>query len=414
MDQPLSQSNITKRRNSSRLKIVYALLVVASLLFFIHWLFTPSVKISSLRTAKVKISSIASTISAAGIVIPANESTLSSETKSKIIKVFVQVGKIVKIGESLLLLDTRALKLKIENIKENIALKDLKITTQTLRKNKAIHEIESKNQILEIELELRSVKAERLRLLSVTGAASKHALLEAEIVVKRTNIEIRQFEQSIKDHHSTSKAEIESLLLEKKILLKSLNENQRLIKNSLLVASRDGVLTWMKNEEGASVTIGEPLAKISDATQFRVEATLSDFYAPQLIQGMEVIVSYNQHNLVGHLETLSPTIENGVMKLTINLQQPDNKILHQNIRVNVGLITERAEQAKIILKGPFVSGKGLQNIFIIRDGVAYRTSVKIGFSDKDNYQIIGNVEQGDQVIISDTRRLAHLEKFTVN
>ncbi|MGB0496465.1 MAG: hypothetical protein ACPGJI_08915, partial [Kangiellaceae bacterium] len=108
MDQPLSQSNIAKRRNIAGLKIISALLILTSLLFFIHWLLTPTVNKSNLRTAKVEINSIASTISAGGIVIPANESTLSSETNSQINKVFVQIGKKVKSGDSLLLLDTRA------------------------------------------------------------------------------------------------------------------------------------------------------------------------------------------------------------------------------------------------------------------------------------------------------------------
>ncbi|PHS16873.1 MAG: hypothetical protein COA86_11470 [Kangiella sp.] len=414
MDQPLSSSQLSKQSNKAKLKVIIGLFGITIVLFSIHWLLTPSAKLSSLRTAKIEIADIASTISAGGIIIPANESTLSSETNSQIVDVYAQAGQKVIKGMHLLQLETRALKLSIETINENILLKDTQIKTKGFMVNKTIHEIESRDQILTVELELRTVKAGRLRQLSLTGAAAKHDLLEAEILVKRTKIELKQLKQSIIDHQSTSNAEIEGLLLEKTILNKSLLEKQRLLANSLVVANRDGILTWIKKEQGASVTLGEPLAKISDANQFRVEATLSDFYAPQLTHGMEVIVSYNEHKLEGYLETLSPTIENGIMKLIVNLKQPENKLLHQNIRVDVGLITDRAEKAKTIIKGAFVKGQGTQTIFVIRNGVAYRTKVDIGFSDKDRYQIIGDIKQGDEIIISDTSHFAHLKEFIVN
>ena len=414
MDQPLSTKQLSKLSNKVKLNIFIALFGIAVALYSIDWLLTPSAKLSSIRTAKVEIGDIASTISAGGIIVPANESTLSSETNSQIVDVYAQAGQKVIKGMPLLQLETRALKLSIETINENILLKDTQIKTKGFSVNKTIHEIESRDQILTVELELRTVKADRLRQLSITGAAAKHDLLEAEILVKRTNIELKQLKQSIKDHKSTSNAEIEGLLLEKTILNKSFREKQRLLTNSLVIANRDGILTWIKKEQGASVTLGEPLVKISDANQFRVEATLSDFYAPQLTQGMAVLVSYNNHNFEGYLETLSPTIENGIMKLLINLKQPENKILHQNIRVNVGLITDRAEKAKTIIKGSFVKGQGSQTIFVIRKGVAYRTKVDIGFSDKDRYQIIGDVKQGDEIIISDTSHFTHLKEFIVN
>ncbi len=414
MDQPLSNSQLSKQSNKVKLRVLIGLFGIAIVLFSIHWLLTPSAKLSSLRTAKIEIANIASTISAGGIIVPANESTLSSETNSQIVEVFAQAGQKVTKGLPLLQLETRALNLSIETTKENILLKDTQIKTKGFNVNKTIHEIESRDQILTVELELRTVKASRLKQLSLTGAAAKHDLLEAEILVKRTNIELKQLKQSIRDHQSTSNAEIEGLLLEKTILNKSLLEKQRLLTNSLVVANRDGILTWIKKEQGASVTLGEPLAKISDANQFRVEATLSDFYAPQLTQGMQVIISYNEHKLEGYLETLSPTIENGIMKLIVNLKQPQNKILHQNIRVDVGLITDKAEKAKTIIKGPFVKGQGTQTIFVIRNGIAHRTNVDIGFSDKDRYQIIGDVKQGDEIIISDTSHFTHLKEFLIN
>ena len=405
---------LSHQRNKTTIRVILALFVIVAIFYGIHWLFTPSASRSSLRTAKVELGAITATINASGIVVPANEETLSSETNSRIVKVLAQLGQKVKQGTPILQLETRSLDLLIENIKENIALKETQINARKLNVKKTTNEINSHYQLLEVELERHSVKAARLKLLSSTGAAAKHDLLEAQLNVKRANIEISQLRQSVQDILSATNAEIEGLLLEKSILSKSLSEQQRLLIRSTIVANRTGILSWLKNEEGASVTIGEPLAKVSDSQNFRVEASLSDFYAPQLKPGMKASIAYNQLRLKGELETLSPTIENSVMKLIVRLNNPNNPQLHQNIRVDVGLITDQANRVNTLAKGPFITGKGLQKIFVIRDGIAIRTDVEVGLSNKDSYQIVRGVSPGDEVIISDVSRYIHLKEFVIN
>lgn len=414
MDQPLSYKHLAARRHKRLYQILISMIILAVLLYGIHSIFSPSVGRSSIRTAKVERGSITATISAGGVIVSANQETLTSESSSRILKVLAQLGQRVSKNTPILQLDTRALKLTTDNIKENIALKETQIIARKLNSTKNINEINSRQQLLEIELERHSVKANRLKQLSSTGAAAKHDLLEAQLDVKRAKIEINQLKQAIQDIQSTERAEIEGLLLEKSILNKSLTEQQRLLGRSTIVANRAGILSWIKDEEGASISAGEPLAIVSDANNFRVEASLSDFYAPQLQPGMKVSVAYNDLRLKGELETLSPTIENGVMKLIVKLDQPHNPQLRQNSRVDVGLITDSADNALSLTKGPFVNGEGLQDIFVIRDGIATKTQVEIGFSNKDSYQIVRGVELGDEVIISDVSRYLHLKKITIN
>ncbi|PCJ45393.1 MAG: hypothetical protein COA74_15800 [Gammaproteobacteria bacterium] len=414
MDQPLSQEKLTSLQKQIWLRIAFALLVAMSLLYGINWISTPSVDRTSIRTANIEKGSIFASINAGGIIVPASEETLSSESNSQISKVFVQLGQKVEKGSIILQLETRGLDLAIENVKENLALKEIQISAKRLNSKKSINEIDSLYQLLEVELERHSVKASRIKQLSLTGAAAKQDLLESQLDVKRTKIELNQLKQSIQDIHSTVATEIEGLELEKSILGKSLIEQQRLLQGTTIRANRVGVVSWVKNQEGSSVILGEPLARISDHINFRVEASLSDFYAQQLKSGMRVNISYNKDNLGGELETLSPTIENGVMKLIIKLDQPSNPMLHPNIRVDVGLITESVDQVNTIMKGPFVNGSGLQNVYVIHDGIAVRTQVEIGLSNRDKYQIIGNINPGDEVIISDVASYLHLKEFKIN
>lgn len=414
MDKLLSTTELSRLRNKKIFRFVGIIFIFSILFYGFQWAFMPSAQRSTLRIAKVELGSITATINASGIVVPASEKTLSSETNTRIVKVLAQLGQYVKKHAPILRLETRSINLSIENINENIALKETQIEAKKFHSKKEINQINSQYQLLEVELERHSVKANRVQQLTITGAAAKHDLLEAKLNVKRTEIEIKQLKQSILDIKASSQAEIKGLNLEKSILNKSLKEKQRLLAGSTITANRDGVLSWIKNEEGANVVYGEPLAKIADTKKFRVEANLSDFYASQLKPGMKVVVSYNELRLKAQLETLSPTIENGVMKLIVMLDEPNNPQLQQNVRVDVGFVTDEVAQANTLSKGPFISGKGFQEVFVIRNNIAIKTEVEVGLSNRNRYQIIRGLNPGDEVIISDVSHYIHLKEFTIN
>ncbi|MEP1740713.1 MAG: HlyD family efflux transporter periplasmic adaptor subunit [Kangiellaceae bacterium] len=414
MDRPLSES----AQKSNKLKLATNISKWAGglliLVLALHWLFSPSVNRSTLRTAVVEQGTITATVNAGGVVIPLIEETIASELETQLVKVIAQQGAKVSKGDVIMLLNPQRVELEVDNIEEKIALKDTQIQAKQLQLSKAVNDIDSRYELLEVDLQSRATRAERLNQLSGIGAFSKHELLESELNVKRTKIEMRQLKQSKQDLKLTTKAEIEGLNLEKSILQKSLLEQKRLLSATTVRASRDGVLTWLKNEEGASVTISEPLAKIADHSKFKIEATLSDFYSTQLTEGMSAQIYHDDKVIMGELSSLSPTIENGVMKIQVKLAEGNYQNLRSNQRVDVGLVLETIPQTMILPKGPYVSGRGLHQVFVIRDDNAFRTEVEIGTSNPNQHQIISGLLIGDEVIISDVKDYLHLEQFSIN
>ncbi len=414
MDRPLSNDNIKKQRWQFLVKAAVVAVIIAILFYGIRSFFTPSVAKDSIRTARVEIQDISATISGSGVVTPIIEETISSEFDSQIINVITQVGSSVKQGDPILQLDTQKLLLEVSNLKEKIALKDTQIESKKLNLNKSINDLNSREALLNVDLESRSTREARLTELSKLGAFSKHDLLEARLDVKRTKIELKQLRQAKLDIESTTKAEVAGLTLERSILQKALAEQERLIDKAIVRASRDGLITWLNDGAGTSVANREPLVKIADTSEFKIVATLSDFYAAQITPEMQVQVRLNDQVLDGHLMRQAPTIENGVMKLQVALQQPNAEGLRHNQRVDIGFITETVRQTPTLAKGPFINGAGLQKVFVIRDNTAYKTDVQVGLSSANHYQIINGLKEGDEVIISSVADFLHLNQISVN
>lgn len=414
MDIPLSNQRINQQKKVIWLKSLLALLIFVLLAYAVNWVFSPSVKRDKLRTAKVSTQTISSTINAGGLVVPITEESIASETASFVSRVFVLPGQRVEKGQKLLQLDTQKINLEIDNINENVALKNSQINTKKLQTGKDLNDINSRIELLEVDLESRITKLDKLNQLKEVGAFSSQDLLEAQLNVKRTTIEMRQLHQSIADLRSTTQAEIDTLELEKTILLKSLKEQQRLQQAASVIATRNGVVSWINQEEGSSVNAGQTIAKIVDDSEFRIEATLSDFYASQLVPNMKAEINYQNQTLIGKLTDQAPTIENGVMKLSIALDRPNNDLLRNNLRVDVGLVTKTLPNTLALNKGPYVSGSGIQDVFVIKDNVAYRTQIEIGHGSATIHQIKSGLKEHDEVIISDVSDYLHLAKFAVN
>jgi len=414
MDIPLSKTDIRQRylRRARQLILVLGILIV--ILLAIRWLFTPNVERADIRTAKTSTGTITATINAGGVVVPLVEQTISSEIDSQIVRVFTQVGTSIKKGEPLLQLATQRIDLAIETIKEKLALKDSQIQSKRLTFKQAENDINSRFALLQVDLESRGTKADRLEQLNITSASSRHELLEAQLNVKRTKIELQQLVQAKLDLQSTVDAEIDALKLEKSLLERELTEQHRLLKAATVLASRDGIVSWIKQETGASVAPSEPLARVADASQFRIEASLSDFYAAQLVPNMPAQIRYNGKIISGRLTSSTPTIQDGVMKLIIALDESHHSDLYHNLRVDVGLVVDSVSDAITLAKGPYIAGQGLQQVFVIRDDTAYKTEIRVGMSNTEQYQILNGLQHGEEVIISDVSDMLHLNQFSLH
>jgi len=207
------------------------------------------------------------------------------------------------------------------------------------------------------------------------------------------------------------------LKLEQSIVEKSRQDQLRLLAATKVVAANDGLIVWLKNDEGSAVTLGEPLVKIADTSAYKVAATISDFYANQLWQGMKAEFSYDNQHYFGTVKSIIGSEQAGILSLAIELDQAhsvDYSALRQKQRVDVSLITGIIENALVLTKGPFINGSGLKDVFIIKNELANRSEVSIGVGNRDYYQIKTGLAVGDEVIISDVSAFVQKDEVRIN
>jgi len=156
---------------------------------------------------------------------------------------------------------------------------------------------------------------------------------------------------------------------------------------------------------------GEPLARISDLKSFRIEATVSAIHGRALRAGLEAVVRLGGTDLRGELATVEPTVRDGVMRVWIRLAEPTHAVLRPSLKADVYIVTDRRADALRVARGPFLTGEAAQDVFVVREGRAFRTRVTLGLLGYDTVEVANGLQTGDEVIVSDMTNYIHAREL---
>jgi HlyD family secretion protein len=414
MDQAIGIDLLRRRRH---FRLATGLLLCAGFLaaaWGINRAVRPGVSAADIVVAEVRRGSVDNTISAAGVVIPVHEEVVSSPGASRIAKVHAKPGQQVRQGELLLELDDREIRLALDALKEQLAQQENRIVVLKLEMDQKLKQTRSAIELLEIDLQSSRALRERNRKLRESGLVSGQDLLTSELNVQRNEVQLRQQHELIEDTRRATASAIAAANLQKEILQKQIARQDGLLLQTRVSAPFSGMLTSLAEEEGASVAAGQLVARVSELNNYRVEATLSDFHARQLAAGQPVRVEQNGEILAGRVHTILPEIQNGTIKLLVDLEQPHNPHLRNKMRVDVNVVTASRAHVLVIDNGAAFNGKGRQPAFAVHEGAANKTWIELGSSDGKLVEVVNGARPGDRFIVSDTSAFKDLDSIRIS
>ena len=366
-------------------------------------LLRPSVRRDRVRTARVESGPLEASLTASGTVVPAIEHVISSPIDARVLAVLQHVGDQLKAGDPIVRLDTSDSELVAEKLRQTIALKGNEQSRMRLTLQAQLIELDG--QIKSKDLELQALKAALAsnQALSKEGLVSQEALRESELKAAQAAVDLGRLQQSRINAEATNRAQLDGLSLEMQSLRAEDAQQRRLLELTTTKSDRDGVLTFVQDEEGTLVRKGDVVARVADLTAFRVEATTSDVNASRISSGQAVSVRLDNLVTTGRVSVVEPQMQNGALRFEVALDDPDATWLRSNLRVDVQVITDRKARVLRVARGPFAQGGGAQQVFVLRNNRAYRTPVRLGVSNFDWFEVVDGLAVGDEIIASDMR-----------
>ena len=413
MDRDLSKSEIYKKRNRQWLLGIAAVAAIVLAVYYFKSFLSTSVEASKIRTSVADTGSIENTLTASGEVIPAFEQVITSPIRASIKRVFFTPGTLLQTGQPIVELDKSITLIELEKLQDQLALKENSIQRLKMDLDKKIYDADVNDQIKSLTINRLRADLEDTKRLQKVGGRTLEDVSKAENNLRIAELEKSQLENELAYNRKSVGANVRESELNARIESNNLKELSHKLKMADIVADRPGVLTWVNDNIGSSVNEGEMLAKMADLGSFRVEGSCSDIYSDQLKLGLPVIIKVNDIQLRGFITQIKPTVENGVVQFSVQLDDAKHASLRPNMKVELFLVTKRVDNTVRVANGPTFSGKRKPYVYVLKDGIARRREVETGLSSFDYVEIKSGIAAGETVIISDLSRFEHLQEITI-
>jgi HlyD family secretion protein len=181
--------------------------------------------------------------------------------------------------------------------------------------------------------------------------------------------------------------------------------------NIQITAPIDGVVLKRLRESAGVVAAGEPLLEIGDANQLEIVSDLLSTDAVRVPAHAEVLIDRwgGAHPLQGRVRRVEPSgfmkisalgVEEQRVNVIIDLADPAAaRALGDGYRVEVRIITWRADRVlKIPVGSLFRRGEGWA-VFLVSDGVARLQPVQLGERNDTDAQIVDGVSAGQTIVL---------------
>ncbi|MFC1226399.1 efflux RND transporter periplasmic adaptor subunit [Pedobacter sp. BG31] len=414
MDKLIEEEVLAKNKKKNYLLVSIILILLIASIWFVRFYFKAALTEANITTAKVETGIIENTINATGEVLPEFEEVLTSPINASIKNVLMDAGKKVNKGQSILLLDKSVSQTDYGKLQFQMESKQNEISKLKLDLEKSFFDVKSSNAIKQLRISnLKDAVSSAKRLLKA-GGGTKEDVERAELDLKVAELEKLQLENEIKSKQQTMKIEIREAEIALAIQKNDLDALKRKLDLADVTATRPGVITWVNKNIGSSVHEGDALVRIADLSGFKVAGSMSDNLLDKIHNNMAAIIRIGDTQLRGSVVNISPAVTNATVSFDIQLNQKDSKVLRPNQKVDVFLVTDTRNGVLRVANGPAFNGSNLQEIFVLKNGIAEKRTVKTGLSNFDYVEILSGLKAGDEIITSDMADFKNSEKVTIS
>lgn len=168
-------------------------------------------------------------------------------------------------------------------------------------------------------------------------------------------------------------------------------------------AGVDGVLQELSLQPGQAVAAGALLAKVAKPDRLKAEVRIPETQAKDVQIGCKAVIDTRNGVVPGHVTRVDPAAMAGTVLVDIALDGPAPAGARADLNIEGTIEIERL--ASVLFVGRPASGQPGTTVGLFKieaDGVhAERVSVKLGRSSVKSIEILGGLQEGDRVILSD-------------
>ena len=372
-----------------------------------------SVNISRLRIAEVGRGTLIRDAAVNGRIVAAISPTLYAASPATV-TLKAAAGDTVKKGDVLAVLESPDLTDALKREQSSYLQLEAEVARQRIlaRKQKLLARRDADTAEIDRVSALRTL--ERYDAVSNEGIIAKIEYQKAKDALNSAEIRAKHAGQAAELESDNVALELKTKINELDRQRLSLANAQRRVDELTVRAPVDGFIGTLSVANRSVVPANTPLMTLVDLSRLEVELEVPETYVADIGLGMGAEVNFGTGTATAKLSALSPeVVKNQVLaRVRFNGQQPPG--LRQNQRITARLLIDEKPNTLMIQRGPFVESEGGRFAYVVRDGIAIRTPIKMGATSVSAVEILGGLKQGDKVVISGTETFENAERVSIN
>lgn len=412
MDRTIPKEVQRKKMALRLLKIAGAAVAVVLAVVAVVSLSRDSVNEKHLEICTVTRGSIETSVTASGEVHPAFEEVINSPISSRILEVYKQLGDTVSIGTPLLSLDLENTLNNYRNMLDEKEIKQHQLTQLRLNNATSLENQKMSIAIAEIEFERLQTELRNERYLDSIGSGTADRVRQAELAVATAQMRLGQQRTQYANDTRIKESDVRVRELEYNIFEKKLSEMKRTLDEARILSPRVATLTFINNQIGARVSAGERIAVISDLSNFKITAQISDAMAEYVKVGKRIIAAVGKEKMEGVISNVSPKSNNGIINFDVTLKESNHARLRQGLRTDVYIMNEIHDDVLRISNRSYYIGPGEYKLYVKNgSGEVELRKVRLGVSNYDFVQVEEGIAEGEEVVVSDMHEYSGKERI---
>jgi HlyD family secretion protein len=372
-----------------------------------------SVSAARLRIAEVTRGTLVRDASVNGRVVAAVSPTLYAKAPSTV-NLKVAAGDTVKKAQVLAVLESPDLsdafkreastyeQLKAEVARQHILARKQKLLAQKEADTAEIDRLSAQRTL------------ERYESVGELGIIAKIDYQKAKDAVKSSEIRAKHAAQAAALEGDDVQLALKTKENELERARLSMEEARRRVDELTVRAPVDGFIGTLNVQNRMVVAANAPLMTLVDLSKLEVELEVPETYVSDLGLGMNAEVQLPSGTATGKLSALSPEVVKNMVLARVRFDGAQPKGLRQSQRVTARLLIEEKPNVLMLPRGPFVENEGGRYAYVLTDGIAVRTPVRIGATSISAVEIQSGLKQGDKVVVAGTDAFNNASRISIN
>jgi len=408
-------SNAAAKRNRRIIFSALAVLFIAGVTLGLSKLkpAAPTVERSTIWTDTVKRGPMLRQVRGLGTLVPVDIRSISALTDATVERRRILPGTQVKADTIIMDLSNPQTEQEAQDAELQLKAaeadyKNLEVTVQsnllTSKANAATvtSDYHDAKVQAEIDTELNKLGVVPGQKLQASKGKAEELATRDEIEHKRVDIQT----QSVSSQLAVQQAKIDEL--------KALYQLKKKQLDALHVrAEIDGVLTEVPVVEGQRVTQGTNLAKVVQPNHLKAELKIAETQSKDITFGQPSSVDTHNGVIEGTVMRIDPAVINGTVTVDVKLEGNLPPGARPDLSVDGTIDLDRLANVEFVGRPAFGQENSTVSMFKLDpDGKgASRITVKLGRSSVNAVEILGGLNEGDQVILSDMSRWDNVDRI---